>query len=285
MYNKIKKQSLSNSAFMGPTHALSVVAVFLLIAAFFPVLFSSFFQPESLALYLTALIIAIGAGLLPDFDNVKSTAISVMGPIGSILSTLMRSIARIIYSITRSKYDKPDADPHRGFWHTIIAGLLVGFLSYLLITATNVFSFNLFGKNITGSIFIVGIFLLIATQLMFSAFFKSTVKRISNGLFGGLVIWALGLGLTISLLSFIPSNADFKWVGFAISAGWIIHILGDTLTTSGTPLLWPIPRKGHRWWSWRMYPRIRANGPVEHYVFVPLFLILILISLIKLFFL
>lgn len=278
LLNKIN----SDNGFMGPTHAMSGVAIFLFVAAFFPAFIQKLFGDVNVFTYTAALLILVGSALLPDFDNVKSTAISVLGVVGQGISSAMRASARVIYSLTRSKYDKPNADPHRGFWHTIVAGLSAGGLTYLLIKSTSLIRFTAFNREFNVAMVIIALIILISTQLVFAVFFKKVIRRLSNGILGQLTAWILGVIVATALLINFPENMDYKWVGIAISSGWIIHILGDTLTTSGTPLLFPIPHKGHRWWSHRWYPRIKANGPVEHYIFIPFFLIVIAISVSKL---
>ena len=282
MKKLLLKRLGSDGGFMGPTHALSGVAVFFFIAAFAPNIFIKLFGAINYPLYITALILVIGGALLPDFDNVKSTAISVTGFVGQIISSAMRSSARVIYTLTRGKKDAPTADPHRMFWHTIVAAISVGFLVTLLIKSTSLIKFSVFGRPATLSILIVGFLLLVATQLTFAIFFKKSIKKISGGL-GIVVSWVIGLVVTLALLSQIPATTNFQWVGIAISLGWIIHILGDTVTTAGTPLFFPLKHKGTRWWNWRCPPHIHANGPIEHYVFFPLFVLIIVISIFKIF--
>lgn len=278
---KILKRINNSNAFMGPTHALSAVAVFLAVAAFFPNILAVLLNNEksSIPILISTLLLIIGSSLLPDFDNVKSTAISVLGVIGTLISQSMRAIARTIYTLTRSKYDKPNADPHRGFWHTIIAGISVGFLGYLLIFTTNKLSITVFEKELSiGKLFLT-LFLTISIQLMMTVFFKKQMKKMSSTIFGPLLMFVIGFFISLVLVISLPNETNFKWIWYAISSGWIIHILGDTFTTSGTPLLFPVPFKGHRWWNHRWPPRIRANGPIEHYVFIPLFTLIILLSL------
>lgn len=282
MRDRLLRKVSTDSGFMGPTHAMSGVAVFLFVAAFFPAFMQKLFGEINVFTYTSALIVVVGASLLPDFDAVKSTAISVLGIVGQGLSSSMRGSARVIYSVTRSKYDKPNADPHRGFWHTIVAALSVGGLLYLLLQATSMIEFTAFGLDLSLGTCIVGLVILISTQLMFAVFFKKFMRKLSDGILGQLAVWILGLLIAITLVMNLPESSGYTWIAVAVSAGWITHILGDTLTVSGTPLLFPIPTKGHRWWSHRWYPRIKANGPVEHYIFIPLFLLIIAISISKL---
>lgn len=280
----IKKRIKSDDAFMGPTHALSVVAVFLIIISFFPGFFADFFGPQHILFYILVLLISSGSGLLPDFDNTRSTAISVLGPIGSVISNTMRMTARVIYSLTRSKMDKPSADPHRGFWHTIVAAVGFGGIMWGLVKICTRFTFSIFSIKTNAGFVVIFVYALICTQLVLAVFFKRFSKRISNGFLGKLSLWIIGFLLTLVLMLNLPEITRYGWFWIAISGGWIIHILGDTLTTSGTPLFWPIKHKGHRWWSYRWPPYIRANGPIEHYIFIPFFLLIIAISLLNILF-
>jgi hypothetical protein len=74
------------------------------------------------------------------------------------------------------------------------------------------------------------------------------------------------------------------WLGPALAAGCFVHCLGDCVTESSCPWLWPLPlpvrvrRRGGtelEWQVWRCIGppkilRFKVNGPVEHWVVVPL---------------
>ena len=79
----------------------------------------------------------------------------------------------------------------------------------------------------------------------------------------------------------MPTTESYNWVGIMIMIGWITHILGDTITTSGTPILWPLSHHGKRWWSYRLPPHIHADGEIEHKLFFPLFALLVVVALVK----
>lgn len=276
MKKLLLKRFNSDEGFMGPTHALSGVAAFLFVAAFFSEYFQRVYGPTNYPIFIAGLILTIGGSLLPDFDNTSSTAISVTGMVGQLISSAMRASARAIYAVTRKKTEPATADPHRMFWHTIVAAVGIGFLVQALISSTSLIKITLLGKVYSVGTLILAFLILIASQLMFAVFFKRFIKKV-----GKLIPWGIGLGISFALIATIPDGA-LSWVGISISLGWFIHILGDTLTTAGTPLLFPLSHKGKRWWSWRLPPYIHANGPIEHYVFIPLFLLIIGVSLIKL---
>jgi membrane-bound metal-dependent hydrolase YbcI (DUF457 family) len=61
------------------------------------------------------------------------------------------------------------------------------------------------------------------------------------------------------------------WIGTAITLGMVVHSVGDAVTESGAPLLWPLPIKQRRW-----YPvgtprplRFRTGGSVESRLVAP----------------
>ncbi|MEU3719957.1 metal-dependent hydrolase, partial [Streptomyces californicus] len=75
---------------------------------------------------------------------------------------------------------------------------------------------------------------------------------------------------------FDAPGQEYMWLGLPIVLGALVHDIGDALTVSGCPILWPIPIGRKRW-----YPlgppkamRFRAGSWVELKVLMPLFMIL-----------
>ena len=124
----IKKRIQNEDGFMGPTHAVSAIAFYLLLALFFKDFLISLGISNSLPILVVSSIVIAGAALIPDLDNTTSTAMSVLGIFGKLVSNVMRAIAEIVYSLTKSKYDDSNSNPHRGFWHTILAGIILGII-------------------------------------------------------------------------------------------------------------------------------------------------------------
>lgn len=57
--------------------------------------------------------------------------------------------------------------------------------------------------------------------------------------------------------------ATWWWLGMPLAVGCLAHTLGDAMTHSGVPLLWPFVSQGRRWR--RVGPRFfRTNSWVEH---------------------
>lgn len=280
MRNKLLKRLNEDNAFMGPTHAISGVVAFLLFVAFAPKLVSEITGDNIFVIVATA-ILFVGASLMPDFDSVRATIISVLGIVGKGISTVMRALAKVIYSLTRTRNDKPNADPHRGFWHTAIAGVLVGFGFYSLITAFNHVTFSVGPIDSSVGRIILWFLITISVQIGFAVFLRKQMKRLMRNALGPIVSWAIGGLLSAFIVYNIPADSNFKWVWIAVTGGWICHILGDTFTTAGTPFLFPFRRAGKAWWNYRLPPYMKADGPIEHYVVVPLFIVIIIACIVK----
>ena len=69
---------------------------------------------------------------------------------------------------------------------------------------------------------------------------------------------------------------EYLWLGLPVVLGALVHDIGDALTVSGCPVLWPIPVGRKRW-----YPigppkvmRFRAGSWVELKVLMPVFMLL-----------
>lgn len=266
-----------NDGFMGNTHALSVVAIVLSFSVIFPSFFFSTILPKKdLITMLVGLIIAIGAGLLPDLDNTKSSAISTLGIIGVALSSFMRFVSEFIYSISHTNKEPETSNPHRGFWHTLAAGVIFGlFTMFLMSFNASIFKINKI--TFTVSTIILFIYLLIAFELMLTAFFKKFISKEKNKNFGIITLWLIGFVFSSIMILLLLPIKSLSWVGFMVMIGWTIHIMGDTITTSGTPILWPIKHNGKRWWSYRLPPYIHADGPVEHKIIFPIFVVISII--------
>src|SRR5690606_6181112 len=74
---------------------------------------------------------------------------------------------------------------------------------------------------------------------------------------------------------FTEPGKEYLWLGLPIVLGALVHDIGDALTVSGCPILWPIPIGRKRW-----YPigppkamRFRAGSWVELKVLMPAFMV------------
>lgn len=273
----IRKRIKSDKGLMGPTHALSAVAFALLFTWLASdLMFGKILGTSDIAVFISAMMIIVGASLMPDLDATNSTSINVLGIVGTVLSKAMRGFSAIIQNIIKGPYDK-SSDPHRGFWHTLVSAFLVGAL-FSALTSINIELFVIKDTPITIATFIVMFLLYISIQLSLVSLFKPLYYKKKSK------IGKLGAAVGAIVISFIlvyllPSNINYYWVGGAVTFGWIAHLLGDMMTVSGVPILFPLKFKGKRWWDFRLPLGIKAGGFIEKAILIPIFIIIILISL------
>lgn len=280
------KCKMNDDAFMGYTHALSAAAALMFILAFAPGFFTFILGTTQFAVITMFILVAVGASSLPDLDNTASRAKSDLGIVGEILSSFFRSSAVFIQTVIRTRRDTVTPNPHRGFWHTIPAALLVGGVIYLGTRIGGSIKLPLLEAEITfGTIFaFLTAFMLIDLTLsnVTKKFFDKIEKKSLLGDFTSFVVAAI---ITLFLVNAMPEGTDFWWMGVAIAGGMVVHIFGDAFTTAGVPILFPLSGfiKGKFWWNTRFLP-IKAGGVVENKVFIPLFIILIVAASIKIIF-
>lgn len=267
--------------YMGATHALSALAIFFAFVAFWPQ-FREWAGLTGIAVIILAALVTVGGSLIPDLDNSASSAKSALGLVGNVLSVFFINSSKIIQTVLRTRRDDPDPNPHRGFWHTIPAALLLGGLTILATSIPGSLTIPFYGE-VTWSWLVALVLAAVSIHLALAGLFNAQVKKIrKSSAIGELVAFVVSLALTATLFWFLPHEGDFWWLGFATALGVIIHILGDATTTAGVPLLFPISVFTHKkfWWTTRFSP-IKAGGTVEKVILIPLFSLVTLISLAK----
>ena len=273
----IGKRFKSDKGLMGPTHALSAVAFALLFTWLASdIMFKEILGSSNVVVFISAMIIIVGASLMPDLDATKSTSINVLGIVGTVLSKAMRGFSSIVQNLIKGPYDK-SSDPHRGFWHTLLSAFLMGVI-FSSLTSINIKLFTIKDVTITISTFIVLFILYISIQLSLASLFKPFYNKNKNKI-GKLGITIGAIAISFTLIYLLPSNINYYWVGGAVTFGWIAHLLGDMMTVSGVPILFPLKFKGKRWWDFRLPFGIKAGGFIVKTVLIPLFSIIIIISL------
>lgn len=219
---------------MGSTHALMGGVAGALIA---PALsFGPFMTVASV-------VITAGAALVPDLDHTNSSATLAHGPVTRMFSDDLRGLSAHCYKITHTPWDDKSAEyardvrgTHRYLTHTGIFaaafGLFVGVTSQI-------------EGETRGGIMISPFrwaFVLLMTSFAIRGLcqFKPNRKldrwwvRALIGLAGALVIPITGMEL-----------------GVLIMVGCLTHDLGDWMTKSGVPFLWPMKIRGMHWRRFR----------------------------------
>ena len=282
MFNRLKSTFVDDSAFMGLTHGISALAIVLALTAFLPNWLDWALGDFNLPGVLLFGLVVMGGAFICDLDNTSATAISALGPLGKGLSIVFRGSSSAMQTLVRTKRDASEPNPHRGFWHTPLVGApLLGGLVILLgrVGANTYFTPPLIGEITVGN-FITLLLASLIIHVGLSGVFVKFMKKIKkNPLIGDLLGFVFSFVLTLSLFAMIPHGMNGWWPGLALTIGMIIHILGDWFTTAGVPLLFPFSAilKGKFWWTFRL-TKIKAGGVVEKFIFVPVFIIVAIVS-------
>ncbi|MFO7192418.1 MULTISPECIES: metal-dependent hydrolase [Thermocrispum] len=230
---------------MGRTHALTGWCAGL---AFAPVVGAGDLHKAVAFATVTA-----GFALLPDLDHPGARASRLLGPVTKALSWLLRRASAGLYAVTKGPRDEKVKGTHRHLSHTVVFAVLLGLLTALGTEA--------------GGPWAVAAVALFAVLLAEDA----------------LGDWLLPVATAAVTwwISSTPEGIDelgplAGWLGYAVALGCIVHCLGDALTKSGCPFLWPIPIRGETWYEIRPPKalRFRTSGPAENWVIVPLFSVL-----------
>lgn len=264
---------VSRLGFMGVTHALSAVTVAGVAIGLFPRVVTDLWDAPTLVLVLGFVASVAGWSMVPDLDNTSARAISDLGPVGKVLSFLFRESSSLVQGVTATKYDRRSnnfPDPHRGLWHTLVGALIVGGLVWLAVFAA-VGAVSVQGISVGVDALCASLFVGVSFHLAVSSLFKKAADKVKRGLgfLGDVAAFLLSLAAGFAVV-WVGSGQSLVWVPVAAVVGMLIHDLGDTCTTSGTPLFAPLVKiRGKRWYTIRL-TSIKAGGEVETHGIAPL---------------
>lgn len=238
---------------MGRSHALTGWCAGLAVA---PAL-----GQQGLAGALLVATVTSGFALLPDLDHRSSTASRLLGPVTGALSWLVRKTSTVIYELTKGPRDE-DGSEHRTWWHTGLAAALLGVATAVGTTAG--------GRWAVVGVVVLGILLAVAAlgdRMLIPA-------AAATGL-----LFVAAKGDLDGLAAELDDVAG--WLGYAVALGCLVHDLGDALTESGCPILFPIPISGETYYEVRPPGLLRfttggiAEKGLFYVVFVPAAVLLI----------
>jgi len=194
-------------------------------------------------------LVAAGAALLPDFDHPESRLANAGGLLTKGLARGLGYLGSRIHAATKLPADRPDEDGHRTITHTLVfaafAGLVVTWLISLsgpagaaLADRTGIPALAPLGKLITALIVFVFVRLGFAAA---RAAFPGRQKRVRLRRKGRRWRKPTLVAFVCAAVAYLMVPADTWWLGLAVSVGCLAHLLGDVITASGCPILWPIP--------------------------------------------
>jgi len=228
------------------SHATSGAALGLAVAGFAPRVVDIVPSPGSV---LTFAAVCAGAALLPDLDHPASVATHRFSVFSWLACHAVRPLSAVVYDLTRGRRDT-GRGTHRGLTHTAAGGVLLGL-------ALNLASATWGTPVVLGTLFVC---------------LALAIKGL-DALVPGPPSLVIAAGLTWGVQAWVPGGTagTAGWLGSAVTLGMLVHAVGDAITESGAPLLWPVPIRGRTW-----YPvgspraaRFRTGGAVESWVVAP----------------
>lgn len=233
---------------LGVNHALSGAALGLAVAGFASGVFGAD-STVTAGSVLTFAGVTAGAALLPDLDHPSSMAAKRFSAASWLASRLVRPLSALVYDLTRSDRDV-GTGTHRGITHTILGAIGVG-------AAVNLASAEAGTPVLVGTLFVC---------------LALAIKGLDD-LVPGPPSLVIAAGLTVAVERYVPggTTGTAGWLGFAVTIGMLVHMVGDALTERGAPLLWPVRIKQRRWYPvGNLRPlRFRTGGPAEVWLVAP----------------
>jgi membrane-bound metal-dependent hydrolase YbcI (DUF457 family) len=228
---------------LGVSHALSGAAIGLAVVGLVPGI------EQSAGSVVTFAAVCAGAALLPDLDHPSSMATRRFSVASWFASHVIRPLSRLVYDLTRGRRDTGRGS-HRGLTHTVVGAVLLGM-------ALNLASARFGTPVLVGTLFVC---------------LALAIKGL-DAIVPGPPSLVIAAGLTYLIEDFVPGGTagTAGWLGTAVTLGMVVHSVGDAITESGAPLLWPLPIRQRTW-----YPvgsprplRFRTGGTVEAWLVAP----------------
>ncbi|MFC0628506.1 metal-dependent hydrolase [Kribbella deserti] len=201
-----------------------------------------------------------GYALVPDLDHPGASASRLLGPITGLVSRAVRTFSSILYAATKGPRDEDSTGKHRHATHTLAAALLLGWLAAGAGASGGqwaVFGVALFGLILAADV--LGDWVLIVAAI--AGFWTVSGTHLP------------GADAAVALQQGFDQIGS--WIGAAVAVGMFVHCLGDSLTRSGCPWLWPLPIRGETWFEIRPPRRLRfsTNSWVERLIIAPALLL------------
>lgn len=195
-----------------------------------------------------------GFALLPDLDHPGASASRLLGRVTGALSWLLRRLSAAVYALTKGPRDEKVTGTHRHLSHTVLFAVVLGAATSAGCSAG--------GPWVVLAVLLLGLLLAVAALGDWLLL-----------VYGGAVVWWYFTAPDDR----VAQLADISgWLGVAVAAGCFVHCLGDSLTESGCPFLFPLPIAGETWYEIRPPKplRLRTGKKVETRLVFPLFVVL-----------
>lgn len=233
---------------MGRSHALSGWCVGLAVAPMVGL--------TSIAEVVPFAAATAGYALVPDLDHPGASASRLLGPVTELVSAAVRTFSGLLYNLTKGPRDEDSTGTHRHATHTLAAAIGLGVLAASLGDR---------GKWAVLAVAVTGLVLAadaLGDWIIIAVLGATAWSVTGTALPGTSAADAVQAGL----------SEIGGWIGVAVGLGMFVHCLGDSLTRSGCPWLWPLPIRGETWYELRLPRPLRfsTDSWVERLVVVPL---------------
>lgn len=202
--------------------------------------------------------VCAGWAIVPDIDHPKSTVAHSAGPVSQGVAAIVAAASRLVHAMTKTPWDRDDKDGHRTVTHTFAGaatfGVTVGLAGWI------------------GGPVVAALLVFWPAHLGLAATVKASRRRERFGRGRSAVrvqkSMLLAAALAVGALLLTPGSA--WWLGVAAGGGAAIHLLGDMMTDSAVPALWPFVRRDPYGRPLRWQPvglprrwRFQTGGAVE----------------------
>ncbi|WP_328998928.1 metal-dependent hydrolase [Kribbella sp. NBC_00709] len=196
-----------------------------------------------------------GYALLPDLDHPGASASRLLGPVTRLVSGAVRAFSGVLYNLTKGPRDEESTGKHRHATHTLVAAVLLGFLAASLGDRGK---WAVLGVAVTGLVLAADA---LGDWIVLAVLAAAGWSVVGAALPGTSAADAVQAGLT----------QIGGWIGAAVAVGMFVHCLGDSLTRSGCPWLWPLPIRGETWYELRLPRpfRFSTDSWVERLIVAP----------------
>ncbi|WP_103888032.1 metal-dependent hydrolase [Actinacidiphila yanglinensis] len=249
---------------MGPAHSLSGAAAWLGAGA----IAAGLGDPMPWPTLVVGALICSGAALAPDLDHQAATISRAFGPLSRLACKLIDVLAHATYKATRKPGDSRRSGGHRTLTHTWLWAVLLGV--------------GFSALAVYGGRWAVLLILFVHMVLAVEGLFWRQARTSSD-----VLVWLLAATSAWLLADALddPGNGKawlftepgqhYMWIGLPIVLGALVHCVGDALTVSGCPILWPIPIGRRRWYPLGppKFMRFRAGSWVEIKILTPVFFV------------
>lgn len=191
---------------------------------------------------LLVIPVAGGSALLPDIDKPGSRVARSLGPVTGWIARGVAGLAVVVYDATRTELDPVHCDGgHRQLTHTMPSCVGFGAITYV-------------AERVHPAL---GVAVLTLLCGLLARGFRSI--GVGFTVVGAVVSWWV-----------ITHAQSWWWVWpVSVTAGSFMHILGDSVTRSGTPMWWPLLRHGKRWGRVHTRATFRTGDHFETEVLTP----------------